>query len=208
MNTISLENPDDFYHKIYHESCSEFEEVRNLCLSEDGWLKEIYTPKNLILENHIGYSVIFTKKDHEPVGMAGLFNDGRYPANVARQLHREYLFPKFRQSSLSGLTGAFKLYYIHVVIPLNTIKNFDLQFVAVQNRYKKKTKGYWKVFSTAACNGMPGWKLGNGYIQTCNADVQKCWQNYIYYESSSELWENWNKKIIDQEHWDNLIPGD
>jgi hypothetical protein len=105
-----IANPDNFYHKIYFESCNEFEEVRELCLSEDNWLHNLYTVENLIIDNHHGYSVIYSKDTDEPVGMAGVFNDGRYPKNVARQLHREYLFPKYRQKTRTELTLVAKLY--------------------------------------------------------------------------------------------------
>ena len=206
--TVSLANPEDFYHKIYHETCPEFEEVRELCLSEDSWLRDIYTKDALVLEKHVGYSVIYTKDTNEPVGMAGLFNDGRYPANIARHLHREYLFPKFRQQTLRGITEGFSLYYHHVVQPLNTLASFDACFVAVQNRYKKESKGYWRVFSSSACKGMPGFKLGEGYIQTCPFPVQKCWQNYVYCENTPGAWDAWQKQIIDHNEWSTLIMGD
>jgi hypothetical protein len=199
---------DNFQHTIYYESCPEFEEVRELCLSENGWLRDIYTKSALVLEKHVGYTVIYTKDTHEPVGMAGLFNDGRYPSNIARHLHREYLFPKFRQTTRQGIVNGFKLYYKHIVEPLNAISNFDACFVAVQNRYKKDSKGYWNIFSSSACKGMPGFKLGDGYLQTCPFNVQKCWQNYIYCEHTPGAWNAWQKQIIDHDTWSSLIMGD
>ena len=194
-------NHDNFYHKIYHESNKEFEEIRELCLSENGWLNEIYTRESLVLEKHIGYSVVFDKTTHEPVGMAGLFNDGRYPQNVARHLHREYLFPKYRQHTMQGIVNAFSLYQTHIIEPLNSLANLDCCFIGVQNRYKKKSKGYWKVFSSAATQGLKNFVLGEGYIQTCPHNVQKCWQNYIYCENVIGAWGQWDKQIIDHEQW-------
>jgi len=207
MLTASLSNPENFYHKIYYNSCKEFEEVRELCLTEDSWLKDIYTKDSLVLEKHVGYSVIYTNDTHEPVGMAGLFNDGRYPSNIARHLHREYMFPKFRQRSMRGIVDGFKLYHHHVIQPLNSISKFDACFVAIQNRYKKESKGYWNVFSSAACEGMPDFKLGNGYIQTCPFNVQKCWQNYVFCEHTPGSWDAWQKQIIDHDTWNSLIMG-
>lgn len=199
---------NNFYHKIYHESCAEFEEVRELCLSENNWLNDIYTKDSLVIEKHIGYGVIYTKDTNEPVGMAGLFNDGRYPQNIARHLHREYLFPKFRQTQRQGLIDGFKLYQTHLIEPLNNLVQLDACFIAVQNRYKKSTKGYWNVFSSSACKGLTNFQLGEGYIQTCPFNVQKCWQNYIYCEHKPGAWLEWKKQIIDQDTWDSLIMGD
>jgi hypothetical protein len=204
----SLSNPNDFYHKIYHESCAEFEEVRELCLSEDNWLREIYTPQSLVLENHIGYGVIYHKDTHEPVGMAGLFNDGRYPANIARHLHRGYLFPKFRQHSYRSIVESFQLYQQHLITPLNAVKQFDAYFVAIQQRYKKDSIGYWRVASSAICKAIPGFTPGKGYIQTCPWMVQKCWQHHVYYEHVSGTWDNWAKPHMGTDEWTTMIQGD
>jgi hypothetical protein len=195
---------DLFYHKIYTGSCSGFEEIRKICLTEDNWLRKNYLPENFSLEMYNGYSVIFEKGTDEPVAMAGLFNPDRYPSNVAQHLHREYLFPKFRQRSYKGLVAGFNLYNHHIVKPLNALNDFDTYFVAMQNRYKKSTKGYWKVFSSALCEGMPGWNIGEGYIQTCPYNVQKCWQNYVYYGN----FDAWDKKIVTHSEWLTLIEGD
>lgn len=205
--SISLKNPNNFYHKIYYKTCNEFEKVRQLCLLENNWLKDLYTPKNLILENHHGYGVIFHKISNEPVGMGGIFNDGRYPNNVARHLHREYLFPKFRQKSIAGLIDVLLLYKTHLIEPLNSINKFDVYFLAMQNRDKKISKGYWKIFSEGIVQHVPNWKLGQGYIQTCPYNVQKCWQNFIYCDMVENSFLNWNPKIISHEEWLTLIPG-
>ena len=44
--------------KIYYETCSEFEDVRKLCLQEDNWLRKNYVKENLIIEHHTGLSLI------------------------------------------------------------------------------------------------------------------------------------------------------
>jgi hypothetical protein len=199
--TIKLTDHNEFYHKIYHESCAEFEEVRELCLSEDNWLREIYTPQSLILENHVGYGVVYHKATNEPVVMAGLFNDGRYPANIARHMHRGYLFPKFRQRNFQGIVDSFRLYDTHLIKPLNLIKQFDAYFIAIQDRNKKETKGYWNVMSSAICTAIPGFTPGICYVQTCPFDVQQCWQHHVYYEHVLTAWTGWNKRFVSDEQW-------
>jgi hypothetical protein len=203
-----IADPKNFYHTIFTKSNDKFEQVRQACLQEDNWLRHNFLPENFDLNNYNGYSVIFDKDTDEPVAMAGLFNPGRYPDNVAQHLHREYLFPKYRRKTYAGLVSGFALYNEHIVKPLNELNNFNVYFVAMQNRYKKRSKGYWQVFSGALCEGMPGWRLGQGYLQTCPANVQKCWQNYVYFEKEPGLFNDWQKKIMSQEEWDTLIQGD
>jgi hypothetical protein len=201
-----LENPDNFYHKIYFESCKEFEEVRELCLLEDNWLRHIYTKENLKIEDHNGYSVVFTKDTHEPVGMGGVFNNGRYPKNVARHLHREYFFPKFRQHSRRNFIQVPTLMNEHVVKPLTEINSFDCYIIAMQNR-DKKSKGYWRIFSETIKQINPKWEIGLGYIQTCPFNVQKCWQNYMYVDETVDSFKLWNPQIITHDEWELLEPG-
>ena len=205
--TISLQNLNDFYHKIYLEPCQEFEEVRELCLSEDNWLRDLYTPKNLKIEKHFGYGVVFQKETNLPVGMAGVLNDGRYPPNVARHLHREYLFPKFRQKTRQGIRDMLTLYREHLLKPLTNINNFQVYILAIQNREKKASKGYWEIFSKTAVSVAPEWKIGSGYIQTCPFNVQKCWQNFIYTEVIPGAFDSWNKKILSHDEWSQLEAG-
>lgn len=203
--TVQLNN---FYHKIFTEPCAEFKEIRQLCLSEDNWLRDLYTESNLKIEKHSGYSVVFDNASNEPVGMAGVFNDGRYPNNVARHLHREYTFPNWRKGTRQGVVDLITLYDEHIIKPLNAINNYDVYIVAMQNRYKKQTKGYWNIFSSSVIKVSPAWKMGTGYIQTCPFDVQKCWQNYIYLEIKEGAFDEWQKKIISHDEWEELIQGD
>ncbi len=198
-------HPDNFYHKIYWKSCDEFEAVRAECLKEDGWLREIYTPENLVIEKHFGYSVVYEKGTDKPVGMGGIFNDGRYHPTIARHLHREYCFPEFRQRSFRGLVDGFKLYNEHIIKPLNEATKFNAYFVGMQTRYKKKTKGYWDVFSTAIMEGVPGIKLGNGFVQTCPFNVQKCWQNFVYFEHTPG---SFILPTIDLNTWNTMSEGE
>jgi hypothetical protein len=207
---MSFFDPNNFYHKIYWETCPEFEEIRELCLSEtDNWLRDIYLPENLIIEKHRGYSVVFHKASGEPAGMAGLFNDGRYPSNIARHLHREYLFPKFRVNhSVAVLTQGLKMYHEHIIKPLDQHHKFDAYFVAMQTRDKKSTKGYWnRVFSRAMLDAVPGFRKGPGLIQTCPWPVQKCWQNFVYFEHVEGAFDRWSPQVISENVWKLLDPG-
>lgn len=51
------------------------------------------------------------------------------------------------------------------------------------------------------------WTLGTGYIQTCNASVQQCWQNYVYCETEPGKFVEWDPMIIDEKDWAALAEG-
>jgi hypothetical protein len=201
-------DPTDFYHKIYWESNAEFEEIRELCLSEDNWLRPNYLPSNLKIEEFNGYGVIFCKHTHDPVGMGGLYNNGNWPANVGYHMRREYLFPRWRQTSLTSFISGLGVYKKHLFEPLNAVNNFDIYFMTMQSRFKKNSNGYWTAFSTAIQSVMPEWKNTDGYIQTCQWPVKKCWQRFLICESVPGAWENWNPRILTELEWDLLPLGD
>lgn len=194
-------DPNDYYHKIYFESNSEFEEVRRECLKEDNWLRTNYLPENLKIEEHSGYAVIFQKGTDALVGMAGVYHDATDPANVARHCHREYLFPAFRRRSFTGLVSGWHVYHEHVLKPLYEVNNFDLYVITMQNRSKKESKGYWDVWSSSLITARPEWTLGQDYIQTKPYNVQKCWQNFVYNEVTPGSYAAWNPTLTTHADW-------
>lgn len=196
-----------YTHKIIHETTPEFEEIRSLCLSEDQWLGRNFEKDRLVIEDHTGFSVVFDKNTGEPVVWGGVFNDGRYPANVARHCHRLYIFPKYRASTREGLIGGWQIVNEHIIKPLNTMNNYDVYIMGVQNRPKKTTKGYWRVWCDTLTTAMPIWIPSNGYLQTCQHNVQQCWQNFVYAEITPGAFASWSPKIINNEQWNNLPIG-
>ncbi len=56
-----------------------------------------------------------------------------------------------------------------------------------------------------ASNGK--WILGEGYIQTCNAQVQKCWQNYVYHETKPGAFAEWAPTIVNEQGWAAMPEG-
>ncbi len=194
-------DPDKAYHKIYYKSCDEFEQVRDICLQENNWLRDNYTRENLKVEDHTGFCVCFRKDTNEPMVMGGVFNDGRWPLNVGRMLNRAYVFPKFRSRSLSELTVAFKILHHHVIFPLMAANSYDIYFQTMQNR-DKPSKRWWGVWKEAMAGAAPGiWTEEQGYLQTCPWPVQKCWQNFVYHEATPGKFKEWNPVIIDEQQW-------
>jgi len=51
------------------------------------------------------------------------------------------------------------------------------------------------------------WTLGTGYIQTCNASVQKCWQNFVWQETKQGAFDNWAPVTITHAEWSKLEEG-
>src|SRR6056300_1204456 len=51
---------EDFNHTIYYED-SEFAPIRKEILKEKQWLRNNYTEENLIIENQVGFSVVWHK---------------------------------------------------------------------------------------------------------------------------------------------------
>jgi hypothetical protein len=168
-------------------------------LEENNWLQKNYTKENLILEQHTGYGVVYQKSTGKPMVMGGVFNDGRYPKNVAKQINRLYTFPEFRMKH-TDMTDGFRV-TCSLIDALEAVNTYEVYLITMQNRPRggKRWWDTWVKHMDIAGNGK--WTLGSGYIQTCNAQVQKCWQNYVYCETKTGAFKNWNPAIINDEGW-------
>jgi hypothetical protein len=191
--------------EIYYQSNLEFERVREICLQEDNWLRKNYTKENLIVEQHTGYGVVYQKSTGKPMVMGGVFNDGRYPTNVAKQINRLYTFPEFRMKH-TDMTDGFRV-TCSLIDALEAVNNYDVYLITMQNRPRggKRWWDTWVKHMEIASNNK--WTLGTGYVQTCNASVQKCWQNFVYCETKVGAFTEWNPAIIDNTEWTALPEG-
>lgn len=191
--------------KIYYNSCQEFETVRKLCLEEDNWLRYNYTKENLIIEQHTGYGVVYQKSSGKPMVMGGVFNDSRYPKNVAKQINRLYTFPEFRMKH-TDMTDGFRV-TCSLIDALEKVNDYEIYLITMQNRNRggKRWWDTWVKHMAIASNNK--WILGQGYIQTCPWMVQKCWQNFVYYETSPNKFQAWGPTIINHKEWLKLPEG-
>ncbi len=192
--------------KIYYQTCNEFEEVRSECLKEDNWLKHNYTKENLIIEEHAGYGVAYQSNTGKPMVMGGVFNDGRYPKNVAKQINRLYTFPEFRMKH-TDMTDGFRV-TCSLIDALEKVNNYEVYLITMQNRNRggKRWWDTWRHHMDIASNGK--WQFKKGYIQTCPWNVQKCWQNFVYYETVPGAFDDWNPMIITDDGWHEMPEGD
>lgn len=196
----------DTHCKIYYESSPEFEEVRLLCLEEDNWLRKNYTPENLIVEEHTGYGVLYQTSTNKPMVMGGVFNDSRYPPNVAKQINRLYTFPEFRMKA-TDMTDGFRC-TCKLIDELTAVNDYDVYLITMQNRPARPGQRFWEVWKKhmdIASNY--AWNHGEGYIQTCPWNVQKCWQNFVWQETKPGAFEEWNPRTIDRDEWLTLEEG-
>jgi hypothetical protein len=198
---------ENFYNKIYYESSKEFEEIRQLCLSEGNWLGHNFTRDRLKIEDHTGFSVVFHKQTHEPIVWGGVFNDGRFPNSVARMCNRFYTFPNWRLQNREGLIAGWNLANTYIIEPLIKVNSYDCYFMAMQTRTKKSTKGYFRVWVDTLRAVNPKWTRHDEYLQTVPYNNQKCWQNFMYLEIKEGSFKNWSPKTIDHAQWDLLEEG-
>ena len=192
--------------QIYYESCPEFEAVRELCLEEDNWLRYNYTKENLVVEQHTGYGVVYQTSTGKPMVMGGVFNDGRYPNNVAKQINRLYTFPEFRMKH-TDMTDGFRV-TCSLIDALEEVNDYEIYLITMQNRNRggKRWWDTWRKHMDIASNNK--WKYKEGYIQTCPWNVQKCWQNFVYCETVPGSFDSWNPSIITDEGWLKMPEGD
>jgi len=202
-----LHDIDQFYHKIYYQDCLEFEDVRDLCLEEDNWLRHIYTKERLSVSKHNGFIVIYDKRTDEPASFGGVYRDERLmPKNMARMINRTYWFPKYRTTSFKGFSKLWEVAVEHGIKPLIEINNFDGYFMVMQDR-RKPTTGYFDIWVRGLQRADPRWIKGDGFLQTCPSSVKNCYQYYVYLNLKNNAFEDWKPNIIDTAEWNTLPEG-
>ena len=86
----------------------------------------------------------------------------------------------------------------HILDPLIKVNNYDCYFISMQNRYNKKDDMHWKIWKRAFFKNEigKGWKEDNdNMLRCCSADVQQCFQNFIYINMNDDnFFENLPKK--------------
>ena len=109
-------------------------------MQEDNWLRYNYTKENLMVEQHTGYGVVYQTSTGKPMVMGGVFNDGRYPKNVAKQINRLYTFPEFRMKH-TDMTDGFRV-TCSLIDALEKVNNYEVYLITMQNR-QRGGKRWW-----------------------------------------------------------------
>jgi hypothetical protein len=120
-------------------------------------------------------------------------------------INRLYTFPEFRMKP-TDMTDGFRV-TCSLIDRLVAINNYEVYLITMQNRPRggKRWWDTWVKHMDIASNRQ--WTLGKGYIQTCPWPVQKCWQNFVYYETVPGKFAEWNPKIITDNEWHQLEEG-
>lgn len=196
-------------HRVYWDSCPEFEEFRKECLSEkDNWLLDNYTKENLIIEEHRGYAVSYRKDTGEPIVMAGVWSTGLWHHKVARMLNRMYIFPKFRRKGVYGLSLGWIHVNQHIIQPLIDENKYKLYLMTMQDR-GRPNHNFFKGMVRSFQLTIPNWiEEDNMLVKSCHKDVKQCYQYFMYNEIEKGFYDNWtNKPIITKNDWEKLPLG-
>ena len=195
-------------HRVYWDSCPEFEEARKECMSDkNNWLRDNYTKENLVIEDHRGYAVSYRKDTGEPIVMGGVYTSGIWDHKVARILNRMYIFPKFRRQGVHGLSLGWIHVNQHIIQPLIDENKYKLYLITMQDRGKPKHnffRGMVKSFQMS----IPDWVEDDRLVKGCSQNVKQCYQYFMYREMEEDYLNKWkNPPIISKEEWQNLPEG-
>jgi len=183
---------EDHYVKFWTKSDQEFESLRSIALN-DPTNKNTgdFTRHKFVLEDHIGYGVIFNKHTDAPVTMSGL---KEIEPGVGRLMNRHYIFPESRNKTYADVVSG--LYTIRKLImePLVAQANFKVHILTMPNRGKRNN--FFDVFHKAHNDAWPDhWHRVDGYIRTGKGMDRSSWQNAL----SNNL--NYKFNTLDYEQW-------
>jgi hypothetical protein len=161
---------------FFYEDCSEFEELRQIVLSDEtNPNKNDFTHEKLIIEDHDGYAVVFI--DEKPAAMSGLYPIRNYDG-VGRIMNRHYIFPEFRMKSRKDCYTFFKVLADTVFKPLLDKSPYDTHIMSMKNRGERNN--FFNTFYSMHDKSWPNhWYRIQGYVQTGNGMKRDSWQNVI-----------------------------
>jgi hypothetical protein len=193
---IYQEFEDDTYRcVVFDQSNTEWERVRNLCLEENNWLRENYTEKNCVVEDHDIFSITYVKETNNPICFCGIYNNGRYHKKVARAFNRFYLFPEYRSSKLIRRMKAMHDLILPSMILSNPVSR-DLLFISMQMRDRdyQGEQRWWNAWKKIWMSFSQDWKDIEGLVQVVGGEDPKCFQNIVYREYDHFTYSDWNPK--------------
>lgn len=188
---------EDHYVKFWTRSDEEFEALRAIVLN-DASNKNIkdFTKQKFVIEDHVGYGVIFNRFTHAPVTMSGL---KEIEPGVGRLLNRHYIFPESRNKTYADIVSG--LYTIRKLImePLIERSRFKVHILSMPNRGKRNN--FFDAFHKTHNDAWPDhWYRVNGYYRTGNGiHNPHSWQNILTDDPTYPF------DTITQEQWESLV---
>ena len=185
-------NIDDYYVKHWYKDDFEFEAIRQIALNDEtNPNQQDFTHNKLVIEDHVGYGVIFHKSNDEPVAMNGLY---AISDDVGRLLNRHYIFKNFRNKSMRDIISGLIVMRKLIMEPLIEKSNFKVHIMTMANR-GERDNFFNSFYKTNSIAWPDHWHLIDGYVQTGNGMKRKSWQHAICSDP------NYPFKTINHDQW-------
>lgn len=207
MSLLNVREDDTYRCEVFNKSNDKWERVRSLCLQENNWLRENYTPEKCVVEDHDIFSITYVKETNDPIVFAGIYNNGRYNDHVGRCLNRFYLFPKYRSDKkLIQRMKTIHNLVVPTMIESSPIKR-DLMFISMQHRDRnyEGEQRWWKIWKKIWLSFNGGWTPINGMTQVVAGKDPRCFQNIIYKTYGNFDFKDWDPKVMSYEEHQALL---
>lgn len=193
---------------FFNKTNPEWQRVQNLCLKDkQNWLRKNYLPKNLIIEHHDIFYIRYKKDTNIPMQFGGIYNNSRYPYEVARVLNRLYTFREFRNFNKSEFTSTVlqeaEDFFLPTMFELMPVKR-KLLFWSMQLRLRNEKTLDARWFNGAKkmwLNNKYNWQLADGLVQVAPGENLECYQLVVYKEFSDYKFTDWSPKTLTREQF-------
>lgn len=191
-------NTSNFKLWLFDFENDEWERVRSLCLEENNWLRNNYTKNRCKVSEHKLFFIAYI--DNDPFLFGGI---KEYTPMVARAFNRMYGFPKYRSAKKFR---EHQKWMSTIILPeMEHALGFEypLTFISMQPR----NKGYggeqkwWKYWKEGWFKSASNWNEHNALVQTCDADVESCYQNIVYKLTNDYTFDKWNPNTISYDEY-------
>ena len=185
---------------VTNNPCGEWEKIYDIARNDKSHpLWENY--QNIDLKEY--EAMIINVRDDIPAAFHGVYNNGRWPHNVARICNRAYINPYFRDLG-QGLKITSE--NIRYVVNLYQFWEKDVLFISRGVQYSNPEVS-WKKFQKFAKYVTE--TTGHNFVyddrlyQCCDAECKECYQFALWYDPKN-IRHTLDIKSITQEQWKNL----
>lgn len=185
---------------VTNRPCGEWEKIYDIAKNDkDHLLWENYQQINI--EEY--QAMIINVRNDIPAAFHGVYNNGRWPDNVARICNRAYINPYFRRLGQGLKITSENIRYALSLYPL---WNKDVLFISRGVQYDNP-KVSWKKFQKF-CEYViktTGYDLvyDDKLYQCCGSESKDCYQFALWYDPKN-IRQTLDIKSITQEQWKNL----
>lgn len=187
----------DYYAQFWYKTDSEFEYIRQRVLNDPtNPNTEDFTKQRLVIEDQIGYGVIFDRRTEEPAVMCGL---AQIQPGIGRMTNRLYVFPNYRTRTFDQLVSGLAAVDHYLLKPLYQISPFKTHVISAPNISNSETNKRWLILREAHKRAWPEqWYDVGGYVQTASGQTKRSWQPVITDNRTHKF------NTITHAEWENL----